>query len=245
MDKYFNSYQEMLSLRGLTGHTIKSYCTYIRAYLGYLTEILHKDPMDVSWQELRGYIKWLQNTRSLSDRTINTAISQLQFFTIYILHKPWDTTQLPFRKFDTFIPVPTMDEVWEFISTMPDLKQKTMVTIMYSSGLRIGEVCHMRYEHIKRKQMRIYIPHSKNRSDRYAILSQKALDLLTEYWYSYGRPLAGSFQSSSTLNARLIPFIFPGISMLMKTALAGNTVLPVIHFAMLLVLIFTKTEPIF
>ena len=47
MDKYFNSYQEMLSLRGLTGHTIKSYCTYIRAYLGYLTEILHKDPMDV------------------------------------------------------------------------------------------------------------------------------------------------------------------------------------------------------
>lgn len=36
MDKYFNSYKEMLSLRGLSQHTPKSYCTYIRAYLDYL-----------------------------------------------------------------------------------------------------------------------------------------------------------------------------------------------------------------
>lgn len=194
MDNYFNSYREMISLRGLTAHTMKSYSTYIRAYLAYLSDILFKDPADVSWQELRDYIKWLQLTRSLSDRTINTAISQLQFFTIYVLHKPWDPTQLPLRKFDTFIPfVPTKEEVWLFISTMPDLKQKTMVTLMYSSGLRIGEVCHIRYEHIKRKQMRIYIPCSKNRSDRYAILSHKALDLLTEYWYAYGRPLTWLF----------------------------------------------------
>lgn len=194
MDKYFNSYREMLSLRGLTDHTIKSYFTYIRAYLNYLSDILHKEPDDVSWQELRDYIKWLQNTRSLSNRTINAAISQLRFFTIYVLHKPWDNTQLPIRKFNTYIPfVPTKEEVWTFISTMPDLKQKTMVTVMYSSGLRIGEVCHLRYEHIKRKQMRIYIPCSKNRSDRYAILSHKALDILTQYWFAYGKPTGWLF----------------------------------------------------
>lgn len=194
MDEYFNSYREMISLRGLTDHTMISYSTYIRAYLAYLSDFLHKDPSDVSWQELRGFIKWLQSSRSLSDRTINTAISQLQFFTIYVLHKPWDPTQLPLRKFDTYIPfVPTKEEVWQFISTMPDLKQKTMVTVMYSSGLRIGEVCQLRYEHIKRKQMRIYIPRSKNRSDRFAILSHNALDLLTEYWYAYNRPMGWLF----------------------------------------------------
>ena len=36
--------------------------------------------------------------------------------------------------------------------------------------------------------MRIHIAHSKNRSDRYAVLSQKALDILTDYWFAYGRP---------------------------------------------------------
>lgn len=207
MDNYFNSYREMISLRGLTDHTMKSYSTYIRAYLGYLSDVLHKNPDDISWYELRGYIKWLKDTRSLSDRSINAAISQLQFFTIYVLHKPWDVTQLPLRKFDTYLPfVPTKEEVYKFISTMPDLKQKTMVTIMYSSGLRIGEVCQIRYEHVKRKQMRIYIPRSKSRSDRYAILSQKALDLLTEYWHAYDRPIGWLFPKQFDLQRPIDTF---------------------------------------
>lgn len=50
----------MISLRGLTDHTLKNYCTYIRAYLDYLSTCLHKLPEDVSWPELRDYIRWLQ-----------------------------------------------------------------------------------------------------------------------------------------------------------------------------------------
>ena len=92
MDKYLESYWEMVSLRGLTGHTLKSYSTYIRSYLDYLQHVLHKLPEDVSWQEMRDFIRWLQKERSLADRTINCAISQLRFFTLYVLHKPWDDT---------------------------------------------------------------------------------------------------------------------------------------------------------
>ena len=75
-----------------------------------------------------------------------------------------------------------------FISTIPDIKQKAMVAVMYSSGLRIGEVCHLGYEDIDRKNMRIHITHGKNRSDRYAVLSKNALDILTQYWFECGRP---------------------------------------------------------
>lgn len=189
MDKYFNTYREMISLRGLTGHTLKSYSTYIRTYLDYLSNILHKQPQDVSWDELRTYIRWLQNSKKLSDRTINHAISQLRFFTLYVLHQPWDNTQLPMRRFNSHMPyVPSKEETWQFISSMPDLKQKTMVTLLYSSGLRIGEVCCLRYEDVDRKNMRLHITHSKSRQDRYAILSQAALDLLTQYWFEYDRP---------------------------------------------------------
>lgn len=179
----------MISLRGLTGHTLTGYCTYIRAYLDYLSRFLHKAPEDVSWDEMRDYIRWLQRSKGLSDRTINCAISQLRFFTLYVLHKPWDNTQLPMRRFDEYLPyVPSKQDTWTFISTMPDLKQKAMTALMYSSGLRIGEVCSLRYEDIERKNMRIHITHGKNRHDRYAILSKAALDLLTQYWFAYGRP---------------------------------------------------------
>lgn len=189
MDKYLNTFREMISLRGLTAHTLKNYCTYIRAYLDYLSLILHKSPEDVSWPELRGYICWLKKSRNLSDRTVNCAISQLRFFTMYVLHKPWDNTQLPMRRFDEYLPyVPSKQDTWTFLSAMPDLKQKTMAALMYSSGLRIGEVCSLRYEDVDRKNLRLHITHGKNRHDRYAILSKAALDLLTQYWFAYGRP---------------------------------------------------------
>lgn len=196
MDNYFNSYREMISLRGLADHTLKSYCTYIRAYLDYLQNILHKLPEDVSWQELRDFIRWLQNERGISDRTVNTAISQIRFFTMYVLHKPWDDTQLPMRKFDTYLPfVPSHEEAVAFISSLPDLKQKAMISLMYSSGLRVGEVCSLKYSDIERKNMRIHIRHSKNRSDRYAILSQNALDILTDYWFAFDKPTDWLFPS--------------------------------------------------
>ena len=95
MDDYFKQFREMISLRGLTDHTIVSYSTYIRVYLDYLSYILHKMPEDVSWAELRGFVRWLQKEKNLSDRTINHCISQLRFFTLYVLHKPWGRLSAP------------------------------------------------------------------------------------------------------------------------------------------------------
>lgn len=60
MDNYLYSFKKMSSLSGLTRHTLKNYCTYIQASFDYLTNILHKRHVDVSWQELQDYIQWLQ-----------------------------------------------------------------------------------------------------------------------------------------------------------------------------------------
>lgn len=188
----------MISLRGLTDHTVKSYSTYIQAYLNYLSNILRKAPEDVSWEELRDFVRWLKKEKNLSDRTINHCISQLRFFTLYVLHKPWDSTQLPMRKFDSYLPyVPSKQEVAILIDSMPDLKQKAMVCLLYSSGLRIGEVCSLRYEDIHRKEMRIFIRHGKNRTSRYALLSKRALDILTQYWFAFGKPTGFLFPKQS------------------------------------------------
>ena len=134
MDEYLKQYREMISLRGLTDHTIISYSTYIRAYLKYLSEILHKLPEDVSWAELRDFIRWLQKEKQLSDRTINHCISQLRFFTMYVLHRPWDPTQLPMRRFDTYLPyVPSQKEVWDFIQSSSDSSQNCSFYLYFFS----------------------------------------------------------------------------------------------------------------
>ena len=83
-------------LKSLSGDDLPpwAYCPHCKI-LFYLHPFLSGLPAghslqtaeDVSWEELREYIRWLQKNRSLSDRTINTCISQLRFFTMYVLHK--------------------------------------------------------------------------------------------------------------------------------------------------------------
>ena len=187
-------YREMISYRGLTAHTVTSYTTYISAYLDFLQSVLRKTPEQADWDDMRSFLVFIQESRHLSDRTVNAAISQLRFFCIYVLHRRWEPDRLPFRKFDSYLPyVPSQEETFEFISTIPDIKQRAMCAVMYSSGLRIGELCHLRYEDIDRKNRRIHVCHSKNRQDRYAALSEYALDLLTRYWFQCGRPMGYLF----------------------------------------------------
>ncbi len=198
MDDYLKQFREMISLRGLTDHTIVSYSTYIRAYLDYLSNILHKMPEDISWEELRDFIRWLQKEKNLSDRTINHCISQLRFFTIYVLHKPWDPTQLPLRKFDAYLPyVPSQEEAFQFISTMPGIKPRAMCALMYSSGLRIGEVCRLRYEDIDRKKhAHPYLPYQSPAGTAMPLCPGMPWDLLTQYWFQCGRPTGWLFPGS-------------------------------------------------
>lgn len=47
------------------------------------------------------------------------------------------------RRFDEPPPfVPSKEEAAILINSKPDLKQQTMTALLYSSGLRIGEVYH-------------------------------------------------------------------------------------------------------
>ena len=64
---YLNRYKKMISLRGLTDHTLKSYQTYISAYLTFVSDTLHKTPSQVSYNEQRQFLEKLQKERNLSD----------------------------------------------------------------------------------------------------------------------------------------------------------------------------------
>ena len=76
----------------------------------------------------------------------------------------------------------------QFINALPNLKDKAIITLLYSCGLRISEVVSLQYKDISRERMMVYIEHTKNHSARYVPLSEKALNVLTEYWRAWGKP---------------------------------------------------------
>ena len=197
MYQYTERFLEMAAIRGLTDKTLKSYKSCIKSYLGYVETYLNKVPEDATWEEMRKYISFIKQSRSLSDRTINAHISIIRFFFEYVLHKPWDRYQLPYRKFDKFMPtVLSQEDTRHFIDTLPNLKHKAIVALIYSAGLRVSELCNLKYSDVSRKDMRVYVERSKNRSDRFTILSKNALAILTQYWRQYGQPREWLFPST-------------------------------------------------
>ena len=57
--------------------------------------------------------------------------------------------------------------------------------LIYSAGLRVGEVVKLKPEDIDSRRMLIHIKGAKGRKDRYTILSETALDVLRKYWREY------------------------------------------------------------
>ena len=102
-------------------------------------------------------------------------------------------------KLDHSLPtVLSRDEIQSIIDHTPNLKHKAIIATMYSSGLRVSEVVHLHYDDISRTNKTIHVRESKSRRDRYTILSERNLDLLTEYWFKCGKPRDILFPSSWT-----------------------------------------------
>ena len=182
---YFAVYIQMLEARGLTDNTIRAYKTYVKAYLDCLVSLCIL-PEKASWQVIRDFLSWIQKSRDLDNRTVNAIISHLQFFQIYVLHKDWDKTQVPFRKFDCYLPfVPSREQVRVFIRALDDPDASLAASILYATGLRIDELCHLKYTDIYRSSHKLYIQHSKNRQDRYVPLTELVWEMLLKRWLSF------------------------------------------------------------
>lgn len=184
MDNYLSLFIEMLLAKNLAANTIRNYQTYIKPYLAYLQE--HEVPPEqVSWGMVREFLKNLQASRHLSDRTMNMVISHLQFFWKYVLHQPWDTTQVPFRKFRTYLPfVPERSQVALFLNSLDNPKARLACSILYAAGLRLDELCHLECRYIFLSSSRLYIPVSKNHSDRFVPIPASICKEIRNYWYS-------------------------------------------------------------
>ena len=57
--------------------------------------------------------------------------------------------------------------------------------LIYSAGLRVGEVVKLKADHIDSERMLIHIVQGKGRKDRYTVLSQIALSQLRKYFMLY------------------------------------------------------------
>lgn len=193
--KYLSKLLQDMTLKNFTKSTMVAYYSYIRIFL----EFINKDAMQVTYADIRKFIFYLKDEQGKMPSTINCYTAALKFFFEYTLGYHWDSKKVPKMKKDRKLPVIlTREEVNSLIESYENLKHKAIVSTMYSSGLRVSEVCRLQYQDILRSKSMIYVSKSKNRQDRYTILSDRNLKILTEYWFQSDKPRGLLFPSQMT-----------------------------------------------
>jgi site-specific recombinase XerD len=76
-------------------------------------------------------------------------------------------------------------EVKLLIDTVKNIKHRTIIMLLYSSGLRVSEISSLKITDIDSKSMRIKVVQGKGAKDRYTVLSQQVLLELRAYYLIY------------------------------------------------------------
>ena len=180
--------------RNLKNSTIDAYCNAV----GYFLRTVDKDVSTLSTDDVDLFLTE-KRLGGIAPQTYNHYHSSIRFFYKRILKLNWDDEDIPRMKLDHSLPtVLSREEIQRIIDATQNLKHKAIIATMYSSGLRVSEVVHLHYEDISRSNKTIHVRESKSRRDRYTILSDQNLNLLTEYWFKCGKPRDILFPSSWT-----------------------------------------------
>ena len=181
-EKYFEQLKEECLIRNRSSRTAETYISNITSFMKWTG---NKPMEELCLKDAREFILFKRKS-GVSASTCNFYNSSIAFLYKHVLHIPWDQDIVPRMRIDARLPeVLSLSEVEALIATASHIRNKAISALLYSSGLRVGELVKLRAEDIYMSRMQVYVPQSKNHRDRWTILSYRALELLKEYWRSY------------------------------------------------------------
>jgi len=162
--------------------TIKSYLSNVSKAQSYSNKPLEQ------WdgQDVRRYLYHLKEEKQLCFATINQAYSALKILFVRVFGKQWEVLNLVRPRTVKRLPVVlNKREVKRIFSVISNLKHRCILQLLYSSGMRMGELVNLKLADIDSQRMQIRIQQGKGNKDRFTILSSKMLKTLRIYWLCY------------------------------------------------------------
>ncbi len=171
---------EQLHIQRYSHSTIKSYKAYFKAFLLYYNEI---DPKEISEKQILKYIFYIVTEKKVAKGTQGQIINAIKFYYEQVLNQERKTYYLKRPKKSKKLPnILSEEEVTRLINSTKNIKHKCILMLLYSGGLRIGEVVNLMIKDIRSDQSCIFIRDAKGNKDRYTLLSPKLLNYLREYF---------------------------------------------------------------
>lgn len=175
--------REELRLRNYSHKTYKAYKSCLRSFVHYFTP---RHPRDLTNEDIRSYLFYLIDHERLAASTVNQAFNAIRFLYVELYKMPFSIKGIPRPQKEHVLPnVLSQDEVLRIFSHVSNLKHKTLLMLIYSAGLRVGESVRLKISDIDGERKMIHLRGAKGKKDRYTLLSDSVLVTLREYYKEY------------------------------------------------------------
>src|SRR5947208_8761308 len=170
---------EELRRRNYAPNTIDAYLRSVEHFAKHFK----RSPDQLTREHLREYQAYLLHERKLEPRTVKLRVSALRFFFVKTLKRRYLLDDIPYPKVPRRLPtILTVEEVTRLIDGARTLTDRTMLMVLYSTGMRNAEMRSLQVKDIDSRSMLIHIQRGKGGRDRYVPLSPTLLETLRVYW---------------------------------------------------------------
>jgi site-specific recombinase XerD len=178
---------EDMQIRNLSPHTIDGYLRYVAQFAKHFGV----SPDRLGPEHVRTYL--LHLIEQQADTSILTqTVCGLRFLYEKTLHRTWTVEYIPFPKKPKKLPVVlSRDEVQTLIRAPRHLKHRVILATLYTTGVRVSELCRLQGTDIDSARMVVVVRQGKGKKDRQVGLSPDLLPLLRRYWKLYVRRESG------------------------------------------------------
>jgi len=189
--KVLHKYKRALRIKQYAENTQR---VYLYMFEGFLRHTYPRPLKNISKQEIEDYLIQLTDNKKKSKSYVNQSINSIKFYyekvlmqdrEVYYLERPFKDQRLPI--------VLNEREVEQLLQSIRNIKHKSILCLIYSSGLRIGELSRLKISDIDSYNNLLVVRKGKGSKDRITIISDKILVLLRRYFREY-RPKTWLFE---------------------------------------------------
>ncbi len=176
-------FKNWMTQKRYSDNTINTYESMLLMFFGF-----HKDKSveEISTNDLEDYNTRYILANGFSFTYQNQTINALKLFYRYDGLDPLLSANLERPKKQSKLPeVLSIDEVKDILASLSNLKHKTLLSILYACGLRIGETLNIKVNDLDLERGFTHIKSGKGRKDRYVPIPKRMCALLHSYIEAY------------------------------------------------------------
>lgn len=183
---FFHGFVKFLVGKRYSKSTIGVYSGFVKDFLFFLGT----KPLDqLSNRDVSLFIEEVIIKRSYSISTHRQLVSAIKQLATYYPEAGINAPELTRPKKSRKLPsVLSQEEVIDLLRSTKNLKHRAILGLIYSCGLRIGELIQLKLQDILIDRRQVFIRNAKGRKDRYVVLAESFLPLMQNYLATY-RPI--------------------------------------------------------